>query len=185
MTNAELNGLARNRYIPEDIQLAIVEHPYRRAKDHLSWNCGVTTRVAESLWDRKGFVLKCNLIAQGFYKDQPEKYRELYMNHGHRLMKNSMWRFNGVFLESHYYRAPDSSSACPPDVIDAICDDFSLLREDFNSNRSYAYSQYFYKNTLRKIVEHKNCTLETAVKVSTSEIPEIRKAAFKKISELS
>jgi hypothetical protein len=185
MTNPELNGLARNRYIPEDIQLAIVDHPYRLAKEHLSWNRGLTAQVAEKLWNRKGFVLKCNLVSQGFYTDQPDRYRELYTTYGKRMMKGSMWRFNGVFLDSHYYRERTGPVACPSDVIDTICDDFIANRESYNSNQSFAYSQYFYKNTLKKIVEHKNCSLETAVKVSTSEVPEIRRAAFEKISELS
>ena len=186
MTNDELNGLAKNRFIPEDIQLAIESHPYRRAKMHLSWNNGITTRVAEKLWNRKGFVLKCNLISQGKYIGQPDKYRELYGDFGRRIMRGSMWRFNGVFLESNFYRE-NGAKETPSDVIDAIYDDFVSYKGELGVNApGYNYSQYFFRNSMRKIVEHKNCSLETAVKISaTIDIPEVRKSAFDKVAELS
>ena len=185
MTNAELNGLAKNRYIPEDIQLAIEAHPYRLAKEHLSWNRGITPRVAEKLWDRKGFVLKCNLISQGKYIGQPVKYRELYADHGRRIMRGSWWRFSSVFLQSHRWES--GADYTPSDIIDKIYD--GLTSDDCLQGggwTSQGYSQYFFKNSMRKIVEHSNCSLETAVKISaTVDIPEVRKAAFDKIAELS
>tara|TARA_Y100001973_G_scaffold106309_1_gene183372 strand:- start:1718 stop:2266 length:549 start_codon:yes stop_codon:yes gene_type:complete len=182
MTNAELNGLAKNRYIPEDIQLAIEAHPYRLAKQHLSWNEGITTRVAEKLWHRKGFVLKCNLVAQGKYTGQPEKYRELYADHGSRLLRGSWWRFSSVFLSSPRFES--GADYTPSDIIDKIYD--SLISDDSPLGGSHGYSQYFFKNSMRKIVEHPNCSIETAVKISaTIEVPEVRKAAFDKIAKLS
>ena len=185
MTNAELNGLAKNRYIPEDIQLAIEAHPYRLAKQHLSWNQGITPRVAEKLWDRKGFVLKCNLVSQGKYIDQPEKYRELHTDYGRRIMRGSMWRFQSVFLQSHRWES--GADYTPSDIVDKIYDDLasddSLLG---GSSTGHGYSQYYFRNSMRKIVEHPNCSLETAVKISaTTEVPEVRKAAFDKIAKLS
>ena len=183
MTNAELNGLAKNRYIPEDIQFAIEAHPYRLAKQHLSWNQGITPRVAEKLWDRKGFVLKCNLVSQGKYTGQPEKYRELYADHGRRIMRGSMWRFSSVFLQSNYYKEAGADYT-PSDIIDRIYDD--LVSTGGRDHYSPGYSQYFFKNSMRKIVEHPNCSIETAVKISaTTEVPEVRKAAFDKIAKLS
>ena len=185
MTNAELNGLAKNRYIPEDIQLAIESHPYRLAKQHLSWNYGITPRVVEKLWNRKGFVLKCNLVSQGKYIGQPNKYRELYRDFGSRIMRGSMWRFNGVFLESNFYRENGARST-PSDVIDAIYDDFISYKSQLRHAHNLAYSHYFFNNSMRKIVAHPNCTLETAIKISaTIEAPDIRKAAFEKVAELS
>jgi len=184
MTNAELNGLAKNRYTPEDVQLAIETHPHRRAKMHLSWNSGITTRVAEKLWNRKGFVLKCNLISQGMYIHQPDRYRELYRDFGRRIMRGSMWRFSDVFLASNYYRESGAEHT-PSDIIDAIYDDFVSYQGNFN-HQTNSYSQYFFKNAMKKIAEHRNCTLETAVKISaTIETPETRKAAFDKIAKLS
>ena len=182
MTNAELNGLAKNRYIPEDIQLAIEAHPYRLAKQHLSWNQGITPRVAERLWDRKGFVLKCNLVAQGKYTGQPEKYRELYADHGRRIMRGSWWRFASVFLSSPRWES--GADYTPSDIIDKIYDSF--ISDDSLLGGSQGYSQYFFRNSMKKIVEHPNCSLETAVKISaTTEVPEVRKAAFDKIAKLS
>ncbi len=182
MTNAELNGLAKNRYIPEDIQLAIEAHPYRLAKQHLSWNQGITPKVAEKLWDRKGFVLKCNLVSQGKYTGQPEKYRELYADHGRRIMRGSWWRFSSVFLQSHRWES--GADYTPSDIIDKIYD--SLISDDSPLGGSHGCSQYFFKNSMRKIVEHSNCSIETAVKISaTTEVPEVRKAAFDKIAKLS
>ncbi len=182
MTNAELNGLAKNRYIPEDIQLAIEAHPYRLAKQHLSWNQGITPRVAEKLWDRKGFVLKCNLIAQGKYTGQPEKYRELHADYGRRILRGSWWRFQSVFLSSPRWES--GAEYTPSDIVDKIYDD--LVSHDNLLGASHGYSQYYFRNSMRKIVEHPNCSLETAVKISaTTEVPEVRKAAFDKIAKLS
>ena len=51
MTNSELNGLAKNRFIPADLQMAIARTGYKVAREHLSYNYGLASRVRDYLWD--------------------------------------------------------------------------------------------------------------------------------------
>ena len=80
MTNAELNGLAKNRFVPADLQMAIARTGYQVARDHLSYNAGLDETVRDYLWNDqpRAYVMKAQMIQAGHYKDEPEKYIELY-----------------------------------------------------------------------------------------------------------
>jgi|7_EtaG_2_1085326.scaffolds.fasta_scaffold03697_6 hypothetical protein len=176
MCNQELIGLAKNRFIDVPTQEAIAKHPYRRAKTYLASNSSLCPSVAKDLWDMRGYTLKCELIQAGTYKDTPDKYRELYYDHQSRF-KRSPWKMLTVFLRSYYYgNGPD---ATPPDIIEQIYKDW-IQPADLPAEYSY-----FHRTRIEAVLRHPNCTLDVAVKISTTEEPRIRKLAFEAISRLS
>ena len=72
MTNAELIGLAKNRFLDYETQDKIALNPYKRAHMYLIENTGLCSTARDILWNKPGYVNKFDLISQGHYKDQPE-----------------------------------------------------------------------------------------------------------------
>ena len=71
MTNPELIGLAKNRYLDEEDQVAIAKFHYRRAHNYLIENMNLKTAARDVLWDYNGYARKCELITYGhFFEEQ-------------------------------------------------------------------------------------------------------------------
>ena len=123
MHNHEINGLAKNRFIDEGLQVAIAKFPYRVAREHLANNPMLCEEAREILWSHRGYALKCALIATGHYNNQPDKYRELWNNHKKRFLGAShRYRITGTFLKNWWPRdvAVPGYRCTPADVLEDI-----------------------------------------------------------------
>ena len=102
MTNPELIGLAKNRWLDEEDQVGIAKWHYRRAHNYLIENAHLTKSARDILWDYRGYANKCELITYGHFLEEPKKYHELYDGYATQLRNRSPWRLPRVFL--HHYR---------------------------------------------------------------------------------
>ena len=196
MRNDELVGLAKNRFLPEDLQLALVDVPYRTGHNWLMENAGLTAKARDMLWSDRansGYTYKATLINYGHYIDDTDKYWELFDRYP-SAWSRSAWRMMNTFV---YARDENSNwwwkdkglkagaNHTPPELLNKIYDTYfsKKLANDYRAPHSfYDYSSGYRQ---RAFAEHPNCDLELAIKVSTCGDPEAEKTAFKKIVELS
>ena len=173
MTNPELIGLAKNRYLDEEDQVAIAKWHYRRAHNYLIENMNLKPAARDVLWDYNGYARKCELIAYGHFLDEQDKYHELYDGYATQMRNRSPWRIPRVFL--HHYRwhshgvsTRTDNTGTPPEIIEDI------YLKDVQRMRTYeprGPSGYYYSGpstTERMIIENKNTPLELIVKISAS-----------------
>ena len=173
MTNPELIGLAKNRFLDEEDQVAIAKFHYRRAHNYLIENMNLKTAARDVLWDYKGYARKCELITYGHFLEEQDKYHELYDGYGTQMRNRSPWRVPRVFL--HHYRwhshgvsTRTDNTGTPPEIIEDI------YLKDVQRQRTYGEhgpSGYYYSgpsSTERMIIENKNTPLELIVKISAS-----------------
>tara|TARA_Y100000592_G_scaffold99255_1_gene174674 strand:+ start:30883 stop:31488 length:606 start_codon:yes stop_codon:yes gene_type:complete len=173
MTNPELIGLAKNRFLDTEDQVAIAKHHYRRAHNYLIENSSLSRSARDILWDYKGYARKCELITYGHFLEEQDKYHELYDGYAAQMRGRSPWRLPRVFL--HHYRwhshgvsSRSQNTGTPPEIIEDIyLKDVQRLRATTNE----AYSGYYYSGpstTERMIIENENTPLELIVKISAS-----------------
>ena len=74
MQNAELTGLAKNRFTDAETMLAISKQHYRLAKEYLAMNENITPEAAQELWDHRGYVFKAILLSKGSIKLKKKEY---------------------------------------------------------------------------------------------------------------
>lgn len=192
MTNPELIGLAKNRYLDEEDQVAIAKFHYRRAHNYLIENMNLKSAARDVLWDYNGYARKCDLIQYGHFIDEPDKYHELYDGYATQMRGRSPWRISRVFL--HHYRwhshgmsTRTDSTGTPPEIIEDI------YRKDVQRPRAgsdqIGASGYYYSGpstTERMIIENKNTPLELIVKISASSPDERNRIlAFKTMTSRS
>ena len=137
MNNAELIGLAKNRFLSTEVQEAIAKHPYRRAKSYLAENEGISQSAKDILWDIPGYTLKTDLIRTGKYVESPERYHELYDNYAQTMAsRGSWWRLQGAFLGYgyHYSNNGQGSIFCPSEILEKL----------YNEKVIYNYSNIFF-----------------------------------------
>jgi len=187
MHNHELIGLSKNRFLPEDLQLAIAKHPYKRAHTYLADNPGLAKSARDYMWSDRcnsGYALKTDLISAGHYLDEPEKYSELYDRYKSRWA-NSSWRFERAFLHPGW-NPHKRVSATPSDLLRQI---YTEKYEPLFRSTPMMSGGYWFngvpKHTLRSFAEHPNCDLQLAIMLSTCGEPSVEKAAFQKIVQLS
>ncbi len=175
MTNPELIGLAKNRFLDEEDQVAIAKWHYRRAHNYLIENVSLKTAARDILWDYNGYARKCELIQFGHYLGEQEKYEELYDGYATQMRNRSPWRIPRVFL--HHYRwhshgvsSHSRDTGTPENIIEDIyLKDVQRARANGASDPSY--SSYFYAGpttTEKMIIENHNTPLELIVKISAS-----------------
>ena len=173
MSNPELIGLAKNRYLDEEDQVAIAKFHYRRAHNYLIENVNLKTAARDVLWDYRGYARKCELIQYGHFIDDQEKYFELYDGYATQMRGRSPWRIPRVFL--HHYRwhshgisTRTVNTGTPAEIIEDIyLKDVQRVR----ATTSETYSGYYYSgpsSTERMIVENDNTPMELIVKISAS-----------------
>lgn len=185
MTNEEIIGLAKNRFLPPELQLAIAKHPYKRANLYLASNRLLDQRAKDYMWSDKcnaGYVLKAEMVGYGLYADSPEKYRELF-NRYPRLWTNSPWRLIFAFLSNaragNHFGAPHT----PPDLLEDIYSSYlNPKNEAITDARGHSYT---HTHCLGLLSTHPNCSLKLAIQLSTCGLPKIERSAFNKIVELS
>ena len=175
MTNPELIGLAKNRFLDTEDQVAIAGHHYRRAHTYLVANPNLQEPAKEILWNYKGYARKCDLLQYGHYLNNPLKYKELYDKHGAHIRSPSNWRISRVFLMhsrwwSHGHHQSTYETGCPSEIIEDIYKkDVIGLRKE---NTERPSSSYYYLSgpdyTEKYIIENPNTPLDIVVMVSAA-----------------
>ena len=95
MTSQEINSLAKNKFITEDIQLAIANCDYRRGIENLSLNPNLCQDAIDVLWEKRGYVLKTNMIVSGAVKLNDSEVIDFYNRY--YAKKRVGWRFIRTF----------------------------------------------------------------------------------------
>ena len=181
MTNAELIGLAKNRFLDYETQDKIALNSYKRAHMYLIENTGLCSTARDILWNKPGYVNKFDLISQGHYKDQPEKYHELYDNYADKaFVRNGGYRVYRAFLGGYGYGMGYGTlpgpSGTPTSILDKLYD--RVVNE---KTFSYGYD-YYSKSMARALAQHPNASTETIVKLSCSyPDQEVNKIALKEL----
>ena len=181
MYNSEISSLAKNRFTDEETQIAIAKHHYNLARQHLAENPDVSPKAADILWDRKGYVLKCALLQNGKKELSDEEmtqfYRMTFKGRGNRK-----WRMQQAFLGGYSWRSSNKSKT-PGVLLEEIYAD--TVKDD---------PQYY---LVRRFVEHPNCTLDLALRISTMRVSdkemiygrrrwdEIKHQALMKVAEIT
>ena len=62
MTNPELIGLAKNRFLDTEDQVAIAKHHYRRAHNYLIENRSLSRAARDVLWGYRGYAREVRLL---------------------------------------------------------------------------------------------------------------------------
>ena len=173
MTNPELIGLAKNRFLDEEDQVGIAKWHYRRAHNYLIENAKLTKPARDILWNYRGYARKCELITYGHFLEDQDKYHELYDDYATQLRNRSPWRLPRVFL--HHYRWHSHGQSIRADDTGtpaSIIEDIYLKDvQRFREQRDNPMSGYYYSgpsNTERMIIENKNTPLDLIVKISAS-----------------
>ena len=184
MENSEITGLAKNRFTDADTQLAIAKCHYRLGKEYLAANPNVTTEAAEELWNHRGYVFKSMLLSKGRIKLKKKEYAEVYRKY-FKNNSRSHWRMMQAFFGGHYWhRNPSNENNTPSELLEEIYADLP----DDEHTRSY---------TLERFINHKNCTLNLALRISTMPDPpqeqhyyarnfdDLRQKALMKVAEIT
>lgn len=183
MRNRELVGLAKNRFISPDLQMAIAKTRYRVGISHLAENENLHKTVRDWIWSdecNRGYTMKCELIRYGRYISEPDMYEELYDKYLSIPNNRSTYRVYDTFL-FRSYRFPGTEHT-PSSVLNRVYDDTLAMNKDVYPPDSWGFNDSF---NLRGLSEHPNCDLKLAIKLSTCGIREVEKRAFQKIVELS
>jgi len=154
MYNTEVVALAKNRFTDAETQMAIAKHHYRLGHTYLARNSKITQDAAKELWSRRGYVLKSILMAHDRIdlsdQERIDVYRKYFKNNS-----RSEWRMLSAFLGRSYWERDKNDPQTPTVLLDEIYSD--LLATD-------RVSRY----TLQRFVDHPNCSLEMAIRISTT-----------------
>lgn len=159
MNNSEVVSLAKNRFTDEETQIAIAKHHYALARQYLAENPDVSEAAADILWNRKGYVLKCALLLNGKKELSDEEMTQFYRT-TFKNRKSRKWRMHQAFLGGYGWRSSNNNSKTPGVLLEEIYADTVKNEDD---------PQY---HLVRRFVEHQNCTLDLALRISTMKIPE-------------
>ena len=182
MSNSEVVSLAKNRFTDSDTMLAITKHWYRLGKEYLAGNENITPEAAQELWDHRGYVFKAILLSKGSIKLKKKEYAEVYRKYFKNNQRSS-WRMQQAFLGGYYWQHDGQRSNTPSELLEEIYGD--LPEEE--SRRSY---------TLERFINHKNCSLNLALRISTMPDPpkdnyyarnfdDLRQKALLKVAEIT
>jgi hypothetical protein len=184
MSNSEICSLAKNRFTDEETQIAIAKYHYSLARQHLAANPDVSPKAADILWNRKGYVLKCALLANGKKELSDEELTQFYrMTFKNR--RNRKWRMQQAFLGEYRWRSSNNNSKTPGVLLEEI---YADMTKDDPKYPAYLASRF---------VEHPNCTLDLALRISTMKVSdtqmlyerrrwlEVKHQALMKVAEIT
>jgi len=154
MYNSEISSLAKNRFTDEETQIAIAKYHYSLARQHLAENPDVSPKAADILWNRKGYVLKCALLANGKKELSDDEMTQFYRT-TFKGRERRKWRMQQAFLGGYGWRSSNNSKT-PGVLLEEIYTD--TVKDD---------PQYY---LVRRFVEHPNCTLDLALRISTMKV---------------
>jgi hypothetical protein len=164
MQNSEITGLAKNRFTDEETMLAISKHHYRLGKEYLSSNPNITPEAAQELWDHRGYVFKATLLSNGSIKLKKKEYAEVYRKY-FKKNRRSHWRMMQAFFGGYYWQKQQERNNTPRELLEEIYTD---LPED---ERTRAY-------TLERFINHQNCSLNLALRISTMPDPPVNQRYY-------
>ena len=187
MRNDEIIGLAKNRWLPSEVQLAIAKYSYTRAHTYLAENEGLSKEARDYLWSdacNRGYSLKATMLSYGQYDStEADKYRELYERYP-SMWSRSTWRASAAFFGQYWYHNSLKVNNTPSDLLNRIYDErYDPKSVEARMKGSWGYSSPRYE--LERLARHKNVDLELAIKLSQCGIDTVQKFGFKKIVELS
>ena len=182
MSNSEVVSLAKKRFTDSDTMLAISKHWYRLGKEYLAGNPNITQEAAKELWDHRGYVFKAILLSNGTIKLKKKEYAEVYRKY-FKNNRRSHWRMMQAFMGGYYWQRGNGENNTPSELLEEIYKD---LPED-EQMRSY---------TLERFVNHQNCSLNLALRISTMPDPpkenyyhrsfdDLRQKALLKVAEIT
>ena len=184
MHNSEKTALAKNRFTDGETQLAIAKDWYKLAQTYLAQNPNVTDEAADELWNKRGYVLKSLLLSRGRKKLKKEEYTEVYRKY-FKNNSRSQWRMMQAFFGGYHYwhNHEATNNNTPSELLDEI---YADLPED---ERSRTY-------TLDRFINHDNCSLNVALRISTLPDPpqqsyyhrdfgELRQRALLKVADIT
>ena len=188
MTTTEKYGLAKNRFISEELQSLMVADSSCKKTLHanLANNRNISKKTVNALWSDKvnrGYSTKMMLIAACHFKEQPEKYWELYRNHP-RMWSITSYRARNVFVGS-YSTHLDGSSYTPSDLLNEIYDKRIKPGLGCDPDERSFFDWYGIERNTIDLAKHKNCDLSLAIKLSVCGVESTQQIAFKRIVELS
>jgi len=182
MYNSEVVSLAKNRFTDEETQIAIAKHHYALGRQYLAENPDVSAEAAQILWDRKGYVLKCSLLMNGKKELSDEEMTQFYRT-TFKGRERRKWRMQQAFLGGWGWRGSVNKSRT-----------HGALLEEMYADTTSGDPEYYF---IRRFVEHPNCTLNLALRISTMKVPEyqlrygsrrwdeIKQAALMKVAEIT
>ena len=183
MQNAELTGLAKNRFTDAETMLALSKQHYRLAKEYLANNENITPEAAQELWDHRGYVFKAILLSKGSIKLKKTEYAEVYRKYFKNNHRSS-WRMQQAFLGGYYWQHDGQRSNTPPELLEEIYKDLP------GDEQQHSY-------TLERFINHQNCPLNLALRISTMPDPpenqryyqrsfdDLRQKALLKVAEIT
>ena len=188
MNNAELIGLAKNRFLDAETQVAIAKHHYKRAHMYLMENPGLAPDARDVLFKTSGYVNKLTLIAEGHYVGQDKVYREAYSDCAEKAARRGSWhRIHRAFIGGYggwTYGSGELAGpqATPPDILEDIYDKY-VVGPGSKIMPSYWGGSNFYTETIvRGLAQNKSTPTSVIVKISCSHNNEsIRNMALKEL----
>jgi len=185
MYNSEVTALAKNRFTDAETQMAIAKHYYKLGQTYLAGNPNITDEAAKELWSKRGYVLKATLLSTGRIKLKKEEYAEVYRKY-FKNNKRSHWRMMQAFFGGYgYWRVhKQDTNDTPTELLDEIYEDLP------ESEGSGTY-------TLERFINHPNCSLNLALRISTMRTPashggyyaqsfdDLRQKALLKVAEIT
>ena len=177
MSNSELIGLAKNRFIDEDTQLEIARHPYLRARQYLCENPSITESVVDELVAGRAWSCKLILTSVGRLNNRQEDIRQIYQGLPGRMKQP--WRILNCFLRSYWRHRTDGSGIIntPSDIIDEIYTNF------INLKGLSANGNWFQRNAIEVMVEHPNTSDHVLLSISQSAPQPVAAKALLVVSE--
>lgn len=182
MNNSEVVSLAKNRFTDEETQIAIAKHYYGLGRQYLASNPEVSSKAAQILWNRKGYVLKCCLLENGKMEISEEELTLFYRT-TFKGRERRKWRMHQAFLGGYsWYRGHNKSRT------------HGALLEEMYADVTKGDPEYY---LVRRFVEHPNCTLNLALRISTMKVPpnqlrwgshrwdEVKQSALMKVAEIT
>jgi len=159
MYNSEVTALAKNRFTDAETQMAIAKHYYKLGQAYLAGNPNITDEAAKELWSKRGYVLKAMLLSNGKIKLKKEEYAEVYRKY-FKNNKRSHWRMMQAFFGGYgYWRThKQDTNDTPTELLDEIYEDLP----DGEGSSTY---------TLERFINHPNCSLNLALRISTMRTP--------------
>ena len=165
MYNSEVVALAKNRFTDAETMLAIAKHWYKLGKEYLAANTNLTPEAARELWNCKGYVLKATMMAHGNIELTEQEYFDTYRKY-FKNKSRTIWRMQQAFLATpHYYRNDSEGPDTPGELLEEIYADLPA---------DELYRTY----TLQRFVDHRNCTLDLALRIGTMKTPENKQRYF-------
>ena len=168
MNNAELIGLAKNRFIDNDVQVKLAEHPYLRGRHYLSHNPSLCTEARDVLLNGKSMAVKWNMVESGNLNDKPEDIRKVWEAGKHRFRQP--WRITYTFVTGYGGNKPNT----PSDILEEIFHRFAPNQVSYDNWNG----GYYAKNVPLSILEHPNCPESIAVIASASNYERLKQAGF-------